>query len=57
MRRTSRRFVAVMTLLGFFGMQWALAAHACASASEVPAATAVTAAQIVRICLIIIALV
>jgi len=30
MRRTSRRFVAVMTLLGFFGMQWALAAHACA---------------------------
>ena len=30
MRRTSRRFVAVLTLLGFFGLQWALAAHACA---------------------------
>jgi hypothetical protein len=30
MRRTSRRWVAAMTLLGMFGMQWALAAHACA---------------------------
>lgn len=30
MRRTSRRFVAALTLLGFFGLQWALAAHACA---------------------------
>jgi len=32
MRRTSRRWVAAMTLLGIFGMQWALAAHACALA-------------------------
>ena len=31
MRRTSRRFVAVLTLLGFFGFQWAVAAHACAN--------------------------
>lgn len=34
MRRTSRRWVAAMTLLGIFGMQWALAAHACALALD-----------------------
>jgi hypothetical protein len=34
MRRTSRRWVAAMTLLGILGMQWALAAHACALALD-----------------------
>jgi hypothetical protein len=31
MRRTSRRWVAVVTLLGILGLQGALAAHACAT--------------------------
>lgn len=30
MRRTSRRWVAIVTLLGILGLQGALAAHACA---------------------------
>jgi hypothetical protein len=34
MRRSSRRWVAAVTLLGFFGLQSALAAHACARAFD-----------------------